>query len=86
MNPVTFTHLVTRTATSVFPPGRNNFWNQGNALELCTLCSNAFVQAIALALSFGSAVGWFPDWSGQCVALVPKVVATGVQLPCCSGT
>nr|WP_322657395.1 hypothetical protein [Dendronalium sp. ChiSLP03b] len=49
--------------------GRNNFWNQGNALELCALCSNAFVQAIAMALLEASLLVGFPT-KGDRLAVV----------------
>jgi len=42
VNPFTFTHWLTRTATGSFSIWRS-LWNQCNALQLCAVCSNAFV-------------------------------------------
>ncbi|PHJ66029.1 hypothetical protein VF14_06120 [Nostoc linckia z18] len=47
------------TATSLFPLGRSNFWNQCKALQLSAVCSNALVQAIAVALFAGSVAAGF---------------------------
>ncbi|MBD2239279.1 hypothetical protein H6G35_22135 [Aulosira sp. FACHB-113] len=44
---VYFHSLVHQNSHKHLPLGRVNFWNQGKALELCALCSNAFIRAIA---------------------------------------
>jgi len=39
--------------------GRRNFWNECKALQLKAVCSNAFIQAIAVALFAGSVAAGF---------------------------